>query len=114
MKKYRRRKHSINKRYYWLYKNGRLLDDHDIAGILFMQEYEIYELVDFLIRDVQRLRCFVMEAREKANKFATKKLKSVFLPYLMTAEDVYDYSFNDHPAMIRYFELYGGGDKIEI
>jgi len=90
----------------WLNKNEELLEIYDIEEIMLIQEYEIYELVDFLMNDVQRLCCLVMEAREQANIFAVK-LKCADLPYPMTAENVFDGSFDDHPAMTRYLELYG-------
>jgi hypothetical protein len=98
----------MNKHNIWL-DEGDLMEHDDSDGILFIQEWEIYELVDFLMHDVKRLRCIVMETREQVNKFAPKHK---YPPYLMTAEDVFDCSFDDHPAMIRYIELYGGG-KLE-
>ena len=95
----------------WLHKNEELLENYDIDNILFIHECEIYQLVDFLIHDVQRLYYLVLEAREKANIFAIK-LGCSDLPYPMAAENVFDYSFDDHPAMNRYFELHRGRRNI--
>lgn len=90
----------------WLNENENLLELYDIDEIMFIQECEIYQLVDFLMSDVQRLCCLVLEAREQANLFA-EKLKYLDLPYPMTVENVFDGSFDNHPAMTRYLELYG-------
>jgi len=93
----------------WL--EGDIMGQYDIDGILFIQECRIYELVDFLMHDVIRLRQLVVEAREQANKLAIQK-KPVCPPYPMTAENVFNGLFDGHPAMSRYFELYGG-DKFD-
>ena len=77
---------------------------YDADGIFFNQECEIYELVDFLIRETKRLIDLVLEARSQANHLALWRAEE---PYPMLGEDVYNACFDDHPAMLRYLELYG-------
>ena len=81
-------------------------EHYDLDFVLTMQELEIYQLVDFLVHDVRRLALLVMETRDQVNTLANK-LKSVEPPYPLTAENVWDASYDDHPAMLRYLELFG-------
>jgi hypothetical protein len=95
-----------NKRYH----EESITEHDDLDGILFIQECEIFALVDFLVQDVGRLCLLVMEARGQANVFASAMgCRMMDLPYFMTAEDVFDGSFDNHPAMRRYRDLFGGG-----
>jgi hypothetical protein len=96
----------MGKSYKW-HDATSLTEHYDLESILFIQECEIYKLVDFLIRDRERLCSLVMEAREQANTFAAKQHNVESPPYLMSAEDVYNDIFDDHPAMCRYKELFG-------
>jgi len=84
-----------------------LFEHYDLDSIRDIQEQEVFELVDFLRHDVERLGHLVMEAREHANILAARQ-QGLDLPYLMTAENVWDASFDDHPATLRYLELYKG------
>jgi hypothetical protein len=65
------------------------------------QKHEIYELVHFLVRETDRLRDLVFEARDEANAVAPWRN-----PYPMVGENAYNGSFDNHPAMLRYFQLY--------
>jgi len=65
------------------------------------QEGEIYELVHFLVRETNRLRDLVLAARGKANDAVPWRK-----PYPTIGEDAYNASFDNHPAMLRYEELY--------
>ena len=76
---------------------------YDLDSIMLHYEYEIFELVDFLMRDRDRLCQLVSDARSEVNAFA---VRHGVLPYLLTAENLYDCSYDDHPAMLRYLELY--------
>jgi hypothetical protein len=77
-------------------------EDYDMDSILFHYECEIYHLVDFLMRDRDRLCDLVLEARSQANTFAVGDE----IPYPMTAENLYDGSYDGRPAMLRYLELF--------
>ena len=67
-----------------------------------IEEMAIYELVHALMKDVRRLSSLVMETREEVNRVSPNgKL------YDMTAENVFDGSYYDLPAISRYIELYG-------
>ena len=91
-----------------LYQDESVTGHHDFDSILFIQECEILSLVDFLIHDLDRLCHLVMEARQRANGIAVMAGYTIMdLPYLMAAEDLFDGSFDDHPCMRRYEELYG-------
>ena len=83
-----------------------LLEHYDLDFVLTIQEFEILNLVDFLIHDAKRLALLVMETRDQFNSLANKQ-KYVELPYPLTAENVWDGSYDGHPAMLRYIELFG-------
>jgi len=68
------------------------------------QECEIYSLVDFLLRETHRLRSLALEARCRANDMALQNKEK---PYPNIGEDAYNACFDNHPAMLRYYELYG-------
>ena len=80
----------------------------DMDFILFYQECLFYELVDFLTDDLDRLRELLMKTREHANAIAVNGMCEQ-IPYPMAAEDIWDGSFDDHPAMVRYIQLYRRG-----
>jgi hypothetical protein len=82
----------------------RLAENCDFDGILFIQECEIFELVDFLLSETNRLRHLVLEARSEANYLA---LRHTTPPYPEIGENAYNACFDNHPAMLRYYELYG-------
>ena len=69
------------------------LDNYD-------KECLIYELVDFLICDSNRLHELILEARQRANNLARGRGD---LPYPYMAENIYDGAFDEHPAMKHYF-----------
>ena len=83
---------------------------YDLESIAFHQEVMAYALIDFLLHDNSRLSQLVLEAREQANIFAC--LSKEDMPYLMSAENVFDCSYDDHPAMIRYRELFRTDDQL--
>lgn len=79
-------------------------DEHyDIDSIMLHHECEIFELVDFLMRDRDRLCQLILDARSQANAFAVNGHDP---PYPLTAENLYDASYDDRPAMLRYLELF--------
>ena len=82
-----------------------LSEYYDVVTALFHQECEIYELVDFFIRERTRLMNLVLEARGRANDIAPCHGKA---PYPEIGERLYNACFDDHPAMNRYYELYDG------
>ena len=79
-------------------------DEHyDMDSIMLHHECENFELVDFLMRDRDRVCQLVLEARSQANAFAVGYNDP---PYLLTAENLHDASYDEHPAMHRYLELF--------
>ena len=108
MKKRKVKEHKPDRTY-----NEKFFDDmcehYDVDSILFAQECMIYELVDFLMGDLERLRRLLIETREQVNALTVEKCAHAKLPYPMTTEDVWDDSFDDNPVMIRYLELFRGG-----
>jgi len=91
----------------WLCGNEKLMGECDMDSVLFIAEQQIYDLVDFLINDMQRLCGLIVEAREQANMFAAK-LKCIDLPYPMAEKGVFDDSFDDRPTMQYYHKLFSG------
>jgi len=79
-------------------------EDYGLDSALFNQECEIYALVDFLLRETNRLRSIALEARCQANALALWHKEK---PYPDIGENAYNGCFDDHPAMLRYYELYG-------
>ncbi len=67
------------------------------------EEELAYQLVDFLLAEQRRLHRLILEAREDVNFLCLPGR----VPYPVIAEDVVNAQFDDHPAMRRYFELYG-------
>ena len=86
-----------------------LSECHDFNTALFIQECEVFELVDFLYRELDRLRLLVASAREKANYIAALYERAP-LPFFVIYEDLWDGSFDDHPAMLRYLDLFERAD----
>jgi hypothetical protein len=82
-------------------------ENYDMDGILFSQECEIYALVDFLLRENNRIRRLALEARCQANALARRHLGK---PYPDIGADAYNACFDDHPAMLRYHELFDGSE----
>jgi len=76
---------------------------YDLDSIMLHYECEIFEFVDFLMRDRDRLCRLVLDARSRANAFA---VGYGVTPYLLTAENLYDASYDERPAMLRYLELF--------
>ena len=93
-----------NKRY-----TMNLSESYDFDTALFIQECEVFELVDFLYRELDRLRLLVASAREKANYIAALYERAP-LPFFVIYEDLWDGSFDDHPAMLRYLDLFERAD----
>lgn len=84
---------------------GRFLpEDCDLDSALSNQECEIYALVDFFVRERARLMSLVLEARSKANDVAHRRTER---PYPDIGENLFNACFEDHPAMGRYYDLYG-------
>jgi len=80
---------------------------YDIDSIIFNYECEIFDLVDFLMHDRDRLCLLVIDARSKANIFAVENGYMPWdIPYQLISENLYDASYDDHPAMLRYHELF--------
>lgn len=79
-------------------------ESYDIDAALSHQESELYGLVHALLHETCRLQGLVIEARSQANALAPSRAER---PYPMVGEDAYDGCLDDHPAMLRYFELYG-------
>ena len=67
------------------------------------REYLIFELVEFLMHDLERVHGLVLEARGQANRLAAP---GVGAPYPFLAENVYNGAFDGHPAMRRYLNEY--------
>ena len=78
-------------------------EHYDIDSIVLNHECEIFDLVYFLMRDIDRLCQLVLDTRSQVNAFAVGHDDP---PYPMTAENLYDASYDDHPAMLRYLKLF--------
>jgi len=72
----------------------------------FMEELP-YELIHKLLGEIDKLGEMVISVREEVNALAAD---SVQAPYPDIAGDIWDTSYNDHPAMRRYREIYGDSD----
>jgi hypothetical protein len=81
------------------------LEHYDIDTIISGIEVSACEIIDFLMHDIERLGSLVMETREQVNNLSVE-LGHKYLPYPMTAEDVFDCSYYDNPVMRRYIEFY--------
>ena len=79
-----------------------LREHYDLDTLDFMEEMPPYELIHALLADIRRLENLVILTRDEVNR-----LSSGVLAYDMTAENVYDGSYYDFPALKRYMELYG-------
>jgi hypothetical protein len=73
-----------------------------MGAALFSRECEIYQLVHFLIRETSRLRGLLLDARSQANEVAPWRK-----PFPVLGEGAYNASFDNHPSMLRYYDLYG-------
>ena len=66
-----------------------------------MDEIAPYDLIHELLKDVRRLTALVMETRDEVNALSpTRKA------YDVTAENMSDGSYYDHPALERYIQLF--------
>lgn len=81
-----------------------LAENSDVGDAMLSQEREIFELVHILVQETCRLHDLVLDARCKANALAIGRAEA---PYPMLFENAYNACLDDHPAMLRYFELYG-------
>ena len=77
-------------------------EHYDVYELAMIEEMRTYELIHALLADIRRLARLVMDTREEVNN-----LSPGGIVYYMTAEDVFDGTYYDHPAMKRYFEIYG-------
>ena len=81
----------------------RFISEYYVITALFYQESEIFELVDFFVRERSRLMDLVLDARHRANDIAPCHEET---PYPEIGENLYNACFDEHPAMNRYYELY--------
>jgi len=84
--------------------DGRTSSYDDRDHVWDEMELLAYRLVDFLLCDRRKLRRLVMEAREKANDLSPLPYA---IPYPLPADDVFDCTLDEHPAMVRYHQLFG-------
>ena len=98
-----RKKVILPKEGYILVNEGSINELNEIcANGAFQKEVEALHLVDALIKDVVRLQRMVIKTREKANRLSPDREVS-FSP----AEDVFNCTYHDLPAIKRYYEIYG-------
>lgn len=67
-------------------------------------EYEAYELIDLLLRDIVRIQRMVVEAREEVNALSPVGGTT---PYPTTTENIANGIYDDHRMMNRYIAAYG-------
>jgi hypothetical protein len=67
------------------------------------KEMEFCELIDFLLIEQRRLQRLLIETRQEVNIFSKPGLE----PYPLAAENLFNCQLDDHPAMLKYYELYG-------
>jgi len=68
-----------------------------------MDEMVPYDLVHELLKEIRRLTTMVMETRDEVNALSPGREV-----YDMTAENVFNGIYFDHPALERYIELFEG------
>ena len=66
-----------------------------------MDEMIPYDLIHELLKDIRRLQALVMETRDGVNALSPGREV-----YDVTAENVFDGVYYDHPAIDRYIELF--------
>jgi hypothetical protein len=81
-----------------------MADHFDQDSTLFQKETAAYELIDFLLHELHRVRALAMEARIHTNRLLPDRMHPI---YPLLSENLYDCSLDDHPAIQRYRELYG-------
>jgi len=68
-----------------------------------MDEKIPYDLIHELLQDIRRLTALVIETRDEVNALSRDGDA-----YDITAENVFDGSYYDHPAIDRYIEIFEG------
>ena len=66
-----------------------------------MDEMVPYDLIHELLKDIRRLQALVMETRDEVNV-----LSPDCKVYDMTAENVFNSIYDEHPALDRYIKLF--------
>jgi len=66
-----------------------------------MDEMVPYDLIHELLKDIKRLTTLVMETRDEVNALSQDRKV-----YDVTAENVFDGTYYDHPATERYIQLF--------
>ena len=76
--------------------------EHMNYDVELIDEMIPYDLIHVLLGDVRRLVYLVMETRSEVNVFAPDGPV-----YDMLAENLFNGTYDDHPAIDRYIELFG-------
>jgi len=79
----------------WLYEHSNYEDIEE------MDEIIPYDLIHELLKDIRRLTALVMETRDEVNA-----LSSGCMAYEVTAENVFNGLYYDHPAIDRYIQVF--------
>jgi hypothetical protein len=92
---------AIQMRHY-LQNRGWLIEHSNCDDIEAADEMVAYGLIHELLGDIKRLAAMAMETRDEVNA-----LSGDGDVYGMTAENVLDGMYCDHPALDRYVEMFG-------
>jgi len=84
--------------------NDYLLERYNCYELEMMEEMVPYELIHQLLDDILRLEYMVMDTRDEVNRLIPVSKPR---PYPTISQDVCCGVYYDHPAMVRYLDLYG-------
>ena len=86
---------------YYLENRDWLCEQCSYEDIEAMDEMIPYDLIHDLLKDIKRLTALVMETRDEVNV-----LSPSCKAYDVIAENVFDGTYYDHPAIERYIQIF--------
>lgn len=93
---------TLGMKYYLEHRDG-LCGHSNYEDIEAMDEMIPYDLIHKLLKDIRRLQALAIKTRDEVNALSPDGDA-----YGMTAENVFDGDYYDHPALERYIELFEG------
>lgn len=90
----------MNSKNFYDYPSEPYYDDEELDRI---KEHQIYELINRLFSDINNLESEVIKLRQEVNNLTPGQHK----PYADLYSDICKECHDDHPAMAKYFELFG-------
>jgi len=86
---------------YYLENRNWFCEHSNYEDIEAMDEMIPYDLIHELFKDIRRLEALVMETRDEVNALSLDRKA-----YVMTAENVSNGIYYDHPAIERYIQIF--------